>query len=303
MNIIDIKNKYYSAKKDGTLDRLFTHLFILPTEETEEHHSLRCKLIKRMLLDGVNPNIVSHEDTEPYFTIGYTPLINCVSHDSSERKIDLLCLLLKYGRDSLEFTHVNTKHNSHFIYSILQLIDSDFNVWKTRIYPLLRMYSGRMQMEKTFEPVELTYIPYFTGKYDEGYEERFSMFRDLISLGGDPEAQDIDWECLLMHAVGYNDFRLVKYLLSKGANIRQASPYASAYDVSLGVDWRKNKCNPKMFRYLMNVDNQLSNIKYIENGYPIDELSEEVKLCIIREVKRGAKLDGIGKEWTEYLLR
>lgn len=282
----------------------FTSLFNIPTEESPQNHSIRCKLVKRMLLDGADPNIPD---------ITSTPLLKCCTYNYSDhhsqlyytRQIDLLCLLLKYAKDTLQFEHVKPEGHRHFIDNILQIITyelQDSNVWNTRVYPLLKYHKHKMNIDNTYSKLEITYLPHFNGKdYDEKYEADFKLFRELLYLGGSVNAQDIDWEYVIMFAVANDDFKLVNYLLRHGADVKDSSPYASSYDVALGLCWRKKKCNPKMFRHLMNIDNHLSNIKYLENGYPVEEIGEEAMRCILREVKRGSILDGISEVWRKHL--
>ena len=282
----------------------FTSLFNIPTEESPQNHSIRCRLVKQMLLDGADPNIPDNTST---------PLLKCCTYNYSvhhsqmyyTRQIDLLCLLLKYAKDTLQFEHVNLEGHQHFIDNILQIVKyelQDSNVWNTRVYPLLKYYKHRMRIQNTYDKLEITYLPYFNGKeYDDKYETDFKLFRELLYLGGAVDVQDIDWEFVIMFAVANDDFKLVNYLLRHGADVKDASPYASSYDVALGLCWRKKKCNPKMFRHLMNIDNHLSNIKYLENGYPVEEIGEEAMRCILREVKRGAILDGISEVWRKHL--
>jgi len=298
----------------------FTALFNISIHkiETEYQHTLRCKLIKYMLLDGADPNIVTYSKKDDFCTVGYTPLIRCILFgDESDiwrlgsktyylRKLDYLALLLKYGYNTLKFDHVITRFRRHFLLNLIDIIFYHLErpeLWNDNLYPLLKRYKHELNIVHSYEPIELHTLPIYNDKeYTEEYEQRFQLFREILYLGGHVDSCDHDNETLLMYAVGYNDYRLVKYLLQKGASIKEGGYYWGPCDVALGLlSWHTDAYNPGLFHLLLQSDNCLGNVCCLQNNFEYKKLTPQGIRCIINEVKRGASWEGVHPDAKKFI--
>lgn len=192
-------NQTISVPNSTIIETPFTSLFNIPlhSDETEEQQTLRCKLIKYMLLDGADPNIVTHTKKDDFCTVGYTPLIRCILlGDESDlwcvgsktyylRKLDYLALLLKYGYNTLKFEYVITRFRRHFLLNLVDIIFYHLelpDLWNDKLYPLLKWYKNELNIVHSYEPIELHTLPNYNGKeYTEKYEQQFRLFqRDTL---------------------------------------------------------------------------------------------------------------------------
>ncbi len=287
----------------------FTSLFNIPSNESEEDFSLRCRLIKDMLTYGnANPNIVCYIcEQYPFYLVGFTPLIKCVTYDrfresqcNLKRKNDCLYLLFKYGYDKLDFKY-NLTGSNHFLIDFLSNnYDQRFELWN-KFMKYFRLCKDKINIRQGIESVEIYTMPNFKGKYDEEYEKDFQIFRDIIYLGGSINSSDVDHDTILMFAIGKNDGRLVKYLISKGADVKIGGMYAGPYDACLGlISWIIEECRPYMFHLLMQKDNHLCNIEHLNRCWKKEFTNEAIKSIQI-EIKKGASWEGLTEEGRKYL--